>query len=153
MCFFGHLYKIICFSFSLLFFSCWIILYQAFNRYSCAIESSSAWNSVILGWWTTPAREILRFLSGGLLPRVGSCDSWAMDRSRAWDPAILGRWTVPTRGILWFLSDGTLQRVEFYDSWVVDCSSAQVSTFSEQWVLLHAYFQISWAVNYYIGNL
>ena len=80
--------------------------------------------------WTVPAREILQFLSGGLSPRVGFCDSRAMDLPTAWNSAIPERWSSPAREILRFPSDGLLPRVEFCNSRAVEDSRTRDSALS-----------------------
>jgi len=60
---------------------------------SWAVDCCRAWDSTIPERWTTPARGIPRFLSGGPFLRVGFRDSWAVERYRAWDSTISERWT------------------------------------------------------------
>ena len=96
-------------------------------------EPVSTLVTVIFGWWIIPTRGILRFLSGGLLPRVWLRDFWAVDYSRAWKYAISERWTTPARGITQFPSDGMFLRVGLHDFWAVDYSCAWDCAISERW--------------------
>src|SRR5699024_4113115 len=81
--FIGYLCRIICSTFFLLLFMKEITLSSFYSLFVysgtilcvrfCdfwAVEYSRAWDSVISGRWSLPARGILRFLSGGTLPRV-----------------------------------------------------------------------------------
>ena len=123
MCFLKYLYKLTYSAIFHYFFQA-ESLYRLFNSDLFAVKISSAWDSAIPVRWASPTREILLFLSGGTLLRVGFCYSWAMEHSRAWDPAIPERWTNPARENPRFLSGGHFLRVGFCSSWAVDCSRA-----------------------------
>src|SRR5699024_12257191 len=101
-------------------FLCVVLLLLVGFCCSCAVDYSCAWDFAIPGRWNAPARGILHFPSGGLLPRVRFRDSRAVDDSRAWDSAFPARWTVTARGILRFLGGGRLPSVRFHCSLGVD---------------------------------
>ena len=99
------------------------------------VANSRARDSAVSGWWTTPAREIPHFSSGGRLQRVRFPDPRAMDGYRAWDSPIPERWTITARGFLPFPSGGPLPRVGFSDSRAVDGYRTWDSAVSERWTV------------------
>src|SRR5699024_6832124 len=97
------------------------------------MDYSCAWDSAIPERWNAPARGILHFPSGGLLPRVRFRDSRAMDDSCAWDSAFPERWTITAREILLSLGGGRLPRVRFRVFRAVDYSRAWDFVIPERW--------------------
>src|SRR5699024_12380641 len=75
------------------------------------MDYSCAWDFAFPERWTTPARRISRFPSGGTFSHVRLRNSRAIELSHAWNFAFPERWNLPAREILQFLSDRSLHHV------------------------------------------